>query len=689
VSATYFDVLGVRPLLGRTIDASDVETKAPVAVLGGRYWRERFDGDPAVIGKTLLLNGVAVQVVGVLPSDFSGVYTGVVPQFYVPITLQPALTGVDLLTDRKIRRWLVFARLAPGVSRDAAMRETDALAKRISAGYGDRPAPGANVMSLRVQFLGATLAPFFSALLAVTALLLALATANVASLLVVRADARRHETAVRVALGASRARVFQGVLAESALLAAAGSVLGIAIAYLGRGVLYYFVPRGPFPLSLAVPVDLRVLGAALASATLVTLACGLAPARASTRIAPQSALAAGARSLARAGSRVRTVIVTGQLALCVVFLVVAGMFVRGLQRVTAIDRGFADPEHVLLVSTNMSAGRFTDSTGEAALAMLLTRLRALPGVRAASVATMIPLGFGGVDVFELNAEGYAPAQGEDMTVNRSFIGTDYAAAMRIRIVDGREFVESDRVGAPLVAIVNETLARRFFSNGGAIGKRIDAGRGWATIVGVFHDGKYATLDEKPLPVAYLPVAQWYQPSLTLHVRTAEDPTLLTESVRRTLQSVHADLPALQPRTLAEHVSAATFVPRIGSSLLGAMAVAALALCVVGLYGALAVAVTLRQKEIAVRMALGATSGAVLWVVARSAIAITAMGLAIGSGLALTAGVLVRAQLTSVAAGEPLVFVAAFAVLAAAAAVATWVPARRAVRLAPAQLLRDG
>ena len=689
VSPTYFDVLGVRPVLGRAITAADVETRAPVALLGDRYWRERFQGDPGVIGRTLLLNGVAVQVVGVLPPGFSGVYTGVVPQFDVPITLQPTLTGVDLLTDRKIRRWLVFARLGPGVTREAALRETDGLAKRISAGYGDRPAPGATVMFLRVQFLGATLSPFFSALLAVTGLLLALAAANVASLLVVRADARRHETAVRVALGASRARVFQGVLAESALLAIAGSALGVAIAYLGRGALYSFVPRGPFPLSLTVPVDLRVLAAALGAATLVTLACGLAPARASMRVAPQGALAAGARSLARAGTRLRTAIVTGQLALCVVFLVLAGMFVRGLQRATAIDRGFSDPEHVLLVSTNLSAGRFSDSTGEAALTQLLTRLRALPGVRAASVATMVPLGFGGVDVFEMKAEGYAPAQGEDMTVNRSFIGTDYAATMRIRVVEGRDLLAADRAGAPLVAIVNETLARRFFPGGTAIGRRFDAGRGWATIVGVYRDGKYETLDERPVPMAYLPVAQWYQPSLTLHVRTAEEPTLLTEPIRRTLQSVHADLPALQPRTLSEHVSAATFVPRIGSALLGAMAAAALALCVVGLYGALAVAVTMRQKEIAVRMALGATRGAVMWVVARSAMAITAAGLAIGAMLALAAGALVRTELTSVAPSEPLVYLAAFAVLAAAAAIATWVPARRAVRLAPAQLLRDG
>jgi predicted permease len=238
VSASYLSVLGVTPVLGRAISDADVQEVAPVALIGYQYWIDRYSGDPAVIGRTLYLNGEPVSVIGVLPPFFSGVYTGVAPQFYAPLTLQPRITGVNTLVDRKMRRWLLFGRLAPGVSREEAFAEADALAKRIAAGYGDRPAPGATVMPLRTQFLGATLSPLFTAMLAVTVLLLALASANVASLLLVRAGARQHEMAVRTALGASRRRILQTVVMESALLAAAGSALGVGAAYLARGALY-------------------------------------------------------------------------------------------------------------------------------------------------------------------------------------------------------------------------------------------------------------------------------------------------------------------------------------------------------------------------------------------------------------------------------------------------------------------
>ena len=688
ISAGYLDALGVRPVLGRAITNDDVERAAPVALLGWRYWMDRFNGDPSVLGKSLTLNGVPVDVIGVLPREFAGVYTGVVPQFYVPLTLQPRLTGVNLLDDRTIRRWLLFARLAPGATLEQAQAETNALAKRIAASHGDRPAPGAEVMYLRIQFLGRTLSPFFAAMLGVTLLLLAVAAANVASLLFVRASARRQEMAVRVALGATRRRIAQVMIAESALIALAGSAIGVGVAYLGRGVLYYLVPRGAFPITLPITMDWRVLGAVCATAALVTIGCALAPARASVRVAPQSALGSGARAIARGGTRMRAAIVGAQLALCTIFLVLAGMFARGLRSTSAIDRGFSDPEHVLLVSTNLSAARFSDSAGETAIGRVLAAVRALPGVTTASVATMVPLGFGGVDVAPLRAEGYAPRADEDMTAERSFITPQYAATMRIRIVQGRELTVDDRAGAASVALVNETLAKRYF-NGDALGKRLDVGRGWATIVGVLHDGKYSTLDEKPIPLVYLPLAQWYQPSVVVHVRTTGDPMLLAEAVRRSLQFVHADLPALQPRTLAEHVGAATFVPRTGTELIGAMALAALALSVVGLYGALAAAVALRSRELAMRMALGASARSVIWLVARSALAITVAGSMAGGVIAFGAGMVLRAELPSVSAPSPLVLVGAVALLAGAAALATWAPARRAVRLSPAVVLREG
>ena len=687
VSGGYFDVLGVRPIVGRSITNEDVETLAPVAMLGSQYWIDRYRGDPSVIGKTLLLNGQPVTVVGITPPRFSGIYTGVVPQLYVPLTLQPRLTGVNTLDDRKLRAWLLFARLAPGVSIDAAREDADAAAKRITASYGDRPAPGAIVMELRVEFLGSALSPLFVALLAVSGLLVVLASANVASLLLVRGDGRQREIALRRAIGASTWRVVRLTLIESALLALAGSAIGVGTAYLARGLLYAFIPRGAFPISLSIPISWRVFLAAFAVMVGVTIACGLAPALAAMRVTANGALRQGGRSVTNARTRTRSAIVAGQLALSVLALVLAGMFTRGLQAASSVDVGFSDPARVLLVDTDLGAARLTDTSGIAALDLLLRRLRALPGVQAATVASMVPLGFGGRRVVEMKVEGYAPAPNENMGAERAHVASDYAATMKIRVVRGRDVSDDDRAGTLPVALVNETFARQFFPGTDAIGHRVDAGRGWATIVGVLHDGKYDRLDEPPHPVVYVPTAQWFLPTMTIHLRALGDPRSLAEPVRRILASVNVDLPAVQVRTLAEHISASTFVPRTGSIVVGAFAAIALLLATVGLYGALAFLVALNSREIAIRIALGARTSTVAWGVARHGLAIAGVGIALGGALAIGGGGLLRSRIPTLAPGDPLIGLGAAVVLLVVTAIASWVPTRNAVRVDPAVALR--
>jgi predicted permease len=688
VSGNYFNVLGVTPIVGRAITDADVDGVAPVAVLGHEYWIDRYRGDPAVVGKKLLLNGQAVTVVGVAPARFSGVYTGVVPHFYVPITLQPVLSGINTLDDRKLRSWLVFARLAPGISIDAARAEADAAARRITVSYGDRPAPGATVKYLRVEFLGATLSPLLMAILAVSTLLVALASANVAGLLLVRADARRGEMALRRALGASGWRVIQAVLLESALLAAAGTVIGIGAAYVARGALYSFVPRGAFPIALPIPISWRVLAVALMAAIIVTVACGLAPAVAGLGAAAHGALRAGGRALTRGRTRLRSSIVAGQVALCVLALVIAGMFARGLEAASAVDVGFSDPERVLLVDTDFGAARLTGTNGVAALDLLLARLRALPGVRSATVASMVPLGFGGRRVVETKVEGYAPAPNENMSVERAHVGSDYAATMKVNLVRGRDLRDQDRAGTLPVALVNEAFVKRFLPGIDPIGHRIDAGQGWATIVGVLHDGKYDRLDEPLHPVLYVPTTQWFLPGMTVHVRAALDPHALAEPVRRTLLSIHVDLPALQPRTLEEHISASTFVPRTGAMVVGAFAAMALLLSSVGLYGALAFSVALRAREIAIRRALGARGRAIAWSIAHHALTIAGAGILGGGALAFIGGRFLRSKMSSVAPADPLIALGAALVLVVAATIATWIPARHALRLDPSAAMRN-
>ena len=688
VSGDYFNVLGVRAIIGRAITNDDVDAATPVAVVGAQYWMERWHGDPSVIGKTLLLNGQPVTIVGIAPPRFSGVYTGVVPHLYVPLTLQPRLSGVNTLDDRKLRSWLIFARLAPGVSIAVARDDADAAAKRITASYGDRPAPGAVMTPLRLEFLGAILSALFAAMLAVSGLLIVLAAANVASLLLVRGDARRREVALRRAVGASAWRVVRLTLLESGLLALAGSAIGVTTAYLARGLLYSFIPRGTFPVSLDIPLSWRVLLATLGAAIAVTVVCGVAPALAAMRIGATGALREGGRGLTGGHARIRSAIVAGQMALSVVALVLAGMFVRGLQSASRVDVGFSDPQHVLLVDTDLGAARLTDTAGVSALNLVLRRLRALPGVQTATVASMVPLGFGGRRIVEVKIEGYAPSPNDNMSAERAHVGPDYAATMKIRVVSGRDIHDEDRAGTLPIALVNEAFVRQFFPSADPIGQRVDAGRGWATIVGVLHDGKYDRLDEPAHPVVYVPTAQWFLPAMTIHLRTILDPRSLAEPVRRVLSSVNPDLPAVQARTLAEHISASTFLPRTGAMVVGAFAALALVLSAVGLYGVLAYSVALRAREIALRLALGAGKTVVAWSVARRGLAIAGVGITVGGALAIGVSGLVRAKIDAVASRDPMIGVGVAVVLFVVTAIASWAPARNAVRVDPARALRS-
>lgn len=686
VSGQYFDVLGVRPAIGRLIDEHDIDGRAPVAVLGHQYWIDRYHGDPSVLGRTILLNGQGLSVIGVAPPRFSGVYTGVVPHFYVPLTLQPTLSGVNTLDDRKLRSWLLFARLLPGASIDAARSDADVVARRIATSYGDRPAPGAEVMFLRVEFLGATLSPLFVAMLAVSMLLVVLASANVAGLLLVRSDARRGEFALRRALGATKWNVSKLALVESVLLAVGGGLIGLATAYGTRGMLYAFIPRGAFPISLPIAISWRVFATALTLCAAVTVGCGLAPAWSAANAPAGDALRSWRTATGRS-SRLRAAIVSGQLALCVVSLVLAGMFARGLARASAIDLGFSDPAHVLLVDTDFGAPRLTGANGVAAFAELMKRLRALPGVRSATAASMVPLGFGGRRIVEMKVEGRATAPNENMSAERAHVGPDYATTMRIRIVRGREITDGDRDGTLPVAMVNEAFVNRFLPGVDPIGHRIDAGQGWATIVGVVHDGKYDRLDEPLHPVVYVPLAQWFVPSMTLHVRSDGSVGALGEPVRRALLAVNVDLPALQARSLAEHISASTFVPRTGAIVIGTFAGLATILSVVGLYAALAFSVALRRRELSIKRALGARRREIAWTVAHQALRIAVTGIVVGLVLAVVGSRVLRAEVASVAPSDAVTVIVAASVLLLAAAVGAWAPARQAARVDPAAVLR--
>ena len=687
VSGAYFDVFGTTGALGRVLTEADERARAPVVVLGYEFWRRQYGEDPRALGRTLFLNGVPFTVIGVAGRRFAGTYVGVVPDVFVPVTLQPALAGRDVLDDGRARVFQVVARLAQGATAADCQRELDALTRRLSHDAGDRPVVGAVVKDIRTQYLGGIMFPILSATLVVTGMMLLIACANIGSLLVVRATARSRDLALRLALGAPPRRIARLVLTEATMLTVAGGVVGVALANVARGWLVSLFPTGAFPITLPIDLNVRVLLFALGSVVTVTMLCAWLPALRAVTSPPASALRTVKQSFARSGTRARSAVASLQLAFSLVCVVTAGLFVRALQRGTSVNVGFSDPKSVLLLATDLAAARFGDTARVVALRQVLARTRALPGVVNASAATVVPLGLGGVRTVDVRVEGYAPAADESMSAFRNLVGSDYAHTLGMRVMAGRDLTDADRSEGTPVALVNEEFARRFWPNGSAVGERLDAGHGWATIVGVLANGKYGTLSEAPQLAVYLPLEQWPQPAVTLHIRAAANPLALGPLVRDILSAVHPDLPALQPRTLAAHIEGATFVPRVGVRVIGAFAVAALALAGLGLYGALAITVALRSRELAIRMALGAGRGSILRSIGGQLGRIAGAGLSLGTVLLVFAVRALRTQPLDISGIDRVTYVIGMGVLVVAIVVAATLPAWRALRVEPIAALR--
>ena len=687
VSGSYFEVLGVVPALGRVFGEADERSRARVVVLGHAHWHRQYGANPAVVGRALVLNGLPFTIMGVAAARFAGTYVGVVPDAFVPVTVHPDLSGQNLLDDRRARAFQSVARLGPGVTRGDAQRELDAIARRLSHDAGDRPVTGAVVKDIRTQYLGGLLLPLLSATIVVTGLLLAIACANVASLLLVRSQARRAELSLRMALGASRWSVARVVFLEIGIVTVVGAAVGLGMAQLARGVLSSLFPMGPFPMTLPIALNMRVLRFAIGAAVLVATICAWLPVSRAVSVPPSGVLRAGNAFAGRASMRMRSVVVSLQLGVSLLSLVTSGLFVRAVQRAASVNVGFADPHHVLLVGTDLAATRLDDTTSANMLRQLLTRVRSLPGVQTATAANVIPLGLGGVRTVDVRVDGFTPAIDESMAAVRILAAADYARTMGIPVLAGRDLTDADRHGSTPVALVNATFARRFWPNGSALGRRVDGGHGWATVVGVVADGKYGALTEAPQLAVYFPLDQWLQRTLTLHVRTAGDPLAIVVPIRNTLSSVNGDLAVLQPRTLAAHTAGATFVHRTGVRVVGVFGAAALALAALGLYGALAFTVAARAQELAIRTALGARGRDIAWSVGRQAAGIAGWGGVAGTGLALLAARALRAQIPGIEAIDIATYLAALGVLMLAVAAAAWLPARRAARADSLAVLR--
>jgi putative ABC transport system permease protein len=699
VSHAYFDLLGVRPALGRVFaDAEDRPgTARRVAVISDALWRRRFDADPAIVGRPLDVGGTAFQVIGVAPRAFddlvsSRLYDGA--EIWFPLGYDPSLSYAC----RTCRHLRVFGRLAPGVTPAAAAAELGGIVSALEAEHPSEYAgAGARVTPLADVFLG-PVRPVLLVLWAGVVVLLLVACANVANLLLLRATERTREIAVRAALGVTRGRLVRQLVTESLVLSLAGGALGLVLAAAGVRALLLAAPP-QLPRLATVGLDARAAGMALAIVVGFGLAASLVPIRrlVSTR-AGDDLRGAGARTADASAWRLRAVLVGGNVALATLLLIGGGLLVRSLTALLAVSPGF-DPAGVATLQLWLSGARFTEGTEEQQVAAavrfydeLLARARALPGVSEAAGVTTLPLG-GGVDGFGLHVAGRPHANPESApSADRFVVTPGYFAALRIPLVDGRLLGEEDRQGGAPVAVVNQTLARALFPAGDAIGQQVSLGPPTAvrrTIVGVVGDVRHHGLDRPVQYQVYVPQAQWIwaETAMTVVARGAADPAATARALCGLVREMDPAQPVTNVAPLEDVVVAATATRRFAATLLTAFAAIALFLAAVGLYGALGVLVAERRREIAVRLALGAAPDAIRRLVLAQGLGPVLGGLAAGIGLGASAARTLGSLLYDVPALDPWSFTAAAGVLLAAAGTACLAPAWRAARIDPAAALR--
>ena len=682
VSENFFDVLGVQPALGRLLRAPDGGPAAPRAVvLSDAFWRRRFGADPGVVGRRIEMNGVGVEVAGVLKPDFN--VPGADVDYWEPLRIAEARL-------RQMRRphWFrTVARLKPGVTIDQARADMVSVAAELERQYPETNTQmGVGLGPLHDWFVGDVRQAMVQVMAAVGLVLLITCT-NVASLLLARATARRREIGIRVAIGAGRIRLVRQLLTESFVLAAAAAALGVAVAYGGLALLRRFVPPG-VPRLDQVQIDLTVLAFVGLVACVAAVLFGLAPAWHGTRAGGSDALKAGTRVATGEGVALRRALIAAEVALSVVLLAGAGLLVRSLVRLQAVDPGI-DPNGALTFRISLPDRYDDDGKVAGFFADALSRLRALPGVQAAGATARLALE-GYAWTGDLFIETQPDVHGREL--RHKSVTSGYFAAAGLPLIRGRDFNAGDSAGGLPVVIVNRTLARRYYGDRDPIGTRIAfsrpaPGTTWFTIVGVAADEKQDALDAEVEPEVYSPHGQDARDRMSVVVRTAVDPGGLLPAVKREIAAVDPSIAVYDVRTMTEIVERSLAEERFSTTLLTGFALTALALAAIGLYGVVALGVTERTREIGVRIALGASRADVLALIVSGGVRVVLAGVAIGLVAALLAARAVEGFLFETAPADPLVLASVAMLLVVAGAIASYLPARRATRVDPAVALR--
>lgn len=695
-TGNFFDLLGVTPLagLGRTFTTADADKPGgnPVLVLSERCWRQNFGADPDVIGRAVELNRHPFTIIGVAPASFAGTMSGLLADFWAPVTMHHEVANFGSL-DERTDRWLhTQARLQPGVTLEQARAAIQVRAEQIAAAHPENRNVGATVVALGDAPYGgqAVFQPVLRVLALVGIVVLLLVSANVANLLLARATARQRDTAVRLAVGAGRRHIVGAWAAESLVLAVAGGGLGLLASVWATSLFAIFMPETPLPFGYDFAPSARVLAAVAALTLLTALGFGLLPAWHAARANVHEVLKQGGRSGSAGASsaRLRGALVVAEVALALVLLVSAVICIRGSARARGISPGF-DPHGALVSGMRIGMNGYDEDRALTFYRELRGRLAQVSGVEEAALASWFPLGFEGGPSIGTRIDGYTPAPGENMSIPYAIVSPRYFAAMRIRMTSGRDFTDLDDRDSQPVMIVNEAAAAKYWPGVDPVGRTVTTWRGKATVIGVVATGKYRALDEPPTPFVYLPYQQGvWDLNLGVVLRSGVvDPQSLAGTLRSELRKLDPSVELWAALPLSEYVGAAYLRHRIATGLLSGLGAVALLLATVGIYGVMAYHVTQRVGEIGVRMALGARPGDILRMVLTTALRLLAVGMGIGALLAWWAGAVMERAIPGVAAFDVAAFAVVAVVLAAVALLACWIPARRAASVDPLDALR--
>ncbi len=709
ISGNYFEVLGVSTILGRPFSQDDDKIPGghPLAILSYGFWQQRFASGKNVLGSKILINGNPMTIIGVSAPGFKGTETGRVIDVFLPMMMKAQATPTWNELDNRRNMWLnVIARLKPGVTaaqaqagmavlyRQILEEELKGIAsdsKRFRDRFVSKPLrllPAATGMSqLQEQFS----APLI-VLMGMVGLVLLIACANVANLLMARAAARQKEVAIRLALGASRGQIVRQLLIESGILGLVGGAVGLLVASWAGDALIAFLPFPDAMGAFSSHPDVRVLAFNFSLAIVTGVVFGLVPALQSTRpaLAPTLKDQAGNISGGLGHVRFRKGLVVAQVALSLLLLVGAGLFARSLYNLKSLNPGFRT-DHLLEFSLEPSLNGYSQERIQALFVQLQDNIGNLGGVRGVSMAEVGPLS-GDMNLSTVRVEGYKPREDEDMNPYTNFVAPKFFSTIGVPVIAGRDFRESDKLGAAKVCILNETMARRFFGGENPIGKHVAAqpsrGPMDIEIIGVVADGKMQSLREKVPISVYFPYMQDKSlTSMNFYVRTQQEPGQAGNSVRAEVGRIDGNLPVFNMKTMEDQVDEALLVERIIASLSAFFGLLATVLASIGLYGVMAYSVARRTREIGIRMALGAEQGNVVWLVLKEVAFMTAIGIVIGLPASYVLGRLVESQLFGLAPYDPFTLVGATGILIVIALLAGGIPARRATRIDPMIALR--